>query len=532
MKKYKVLLMTFAAACTLGASSCVNDLDVTPIDPNIQLPAEVLDSQEAYEQLLAKCYQGLACSSSYGPNGDPDISGVDGGFGQYMRALWNMQCLTTDEATCCWNDTGLPDMHNMCWTTSNQFVVAMYYRIFYQVGLCNEFIRQANTNVAGLSDADFPKKAEFIAEARALRALSYYHAIDLFGNVPFSTEANSVGSSGPSQISRVDLYKWLVDECTALLADNSALVAPGQNVYGRCDKAMVQMILAKLYLNAEVWAGESKYAECAELCRQIMSEYPTLHSNYAELFMADNHLWTKNQTYNGDEIIFAVPQDGNDTQSYGATNFLIFAAVGGSMDAASFGISSGWGGLSLTKSFTSKFDMEKDSRAMFYTAYGQSVDDYLTFDPSEGEGGYKSMKYTNINHDGSAGQANGFVDTDVPVFRAADAYLMLAECAKRGGAAEADGLAALNKVRERAGLDAVASYSLQDVLDERARELYWECVRRQDLIRFGQFTTDSYLWQWKGGVKDGTAVDARMNLMPLPPADINANGNLSQNEGY
>ncbi len=533
MKRYKVLLMTFAAACTLGASSCVNDLDVTPIDPNIQLPAEVLNSQEAYEQLLAKCYAGLACSKADGPHGSQDdISGVDAGFGQYMRALWNMQCLTTDEATCCWNDTGLPDMHNLCWTTSNQFIVSMYYRIFYQVGLCNEFIRQANANVAGLSDADFPKKAEFIAEARALRALSYYHAIDMFGNVPFSTEANSVGSDGPSQISRADLYNWLVNECTELLAADSALAAPGQNVYGRCDKAFVQMILAKLYLNAEVWVGQNKYAECAEVCRQLRSEYPKLHDNYAELFMADNHLWTKNQTYNGDEIIFAVPQDGIETQSYGATTFLIFAAVGGSMDAASFGISSGWGGLSMTKDFTSKFDADNDSRAMFYTAYGAGIDDYLVFDASEGESGYKSMKYSNVNHDGSAAKANGFVDTDVPVFRAADAYLMLAECAKRGGATEEEGRAALNDVRKRAGLTEVDSYSLQDVLDERARELYWEFTRRQDLIRFGQFTTGDYLWEWKGGTRNGQAVKSHLNLMPLPPADINANGNLSQNEGY
>ncbi len=431
MKRYKVLLMTFAAALTLGASSCVNDLNVTPIDPNIQLPAEVLGSQDAYQQLLAKCYQGLACSSSYGPNGDPDISGVDGGFGQYMRALWNMQCLTTDEATCCWNDTGLPDIHNMCWTTSNQFIVAMYYRIFYQIGLCNEFIRQANANVSGLSDEEFPKKAEFIAEARALRALSYYHAIDLFGNVPFQTEAGSVGSTGPDRISREALFEWLAGECTALLAADSALADPGKNIYGRCDKGFVKMILAKLYLNAEVWAGKQMYTECADLCREIMRDYP-LHDKYAELFMADNHLWTKNQTYNGDEIIFTVPQDGENTQSYGATTFLVFAAVGGSMDAASLGISSGWGGISLTKTFVDKFDETKDARALFYTAYGKSVDNYSVFTtPLRGEGGYKSLKYTNVNHDGSAASAVAFVDTDVPVFRSADAYLMLAECAKR-----------------------------------------------------------------------------------------------------
>lgn len=531
MKKYKVLLMTFAAACVLGASSCVNDLDVTPIDPNIEIPTDVLDSQDAYASVLAKCYSGLCCSSSYGPNGDADISGVDGGFGQYIRALFNFQCLTTDEAIICWNDTGLFDIHNICWSSSNQFVTAMYYRIFYQIGLCNELIRQVNANVSGLSDADFPDKAKFIAEARALRALSYYHAIDMFGNVPFSTEANSVGSDGPSQISRADLFAWLVEECNALLAADSALPEPGQNVYGRCDKGFVQMILAKLYLNAEVWTGQDKYAECAALCKQIMAEYP-LHANYAELFMADNHLWTKNQTYNGDEIIFAVPQDGINLESWGVTTFIIFSATGGNMDASALGISSGWGGLSLTKDFSEKFDLANDSRAMFHTAYGISVDDYTVFDASEGESGYKSKKFSNMTHDGVAGSHSTYVDTDFPLFRSADAYLMLAECAKRGGASEADGLSALNDIRQRAGIATVTSYSLQDVLDERARELYWEGTRRQDLVRFDQFTTDKYLWQWKGGVKEGAAVDSHYNVFPLASGDVNANGNLTQNEGY
>ena len=528
MKSYKVLLMTAAAALSVGLGSCVGDLDTTPIDENIQLPEDVLNSQDAYEQLLAKCYQGLSVSASHGPDSDPDISGVDGGFGQYVRALFNMQVLTTDEATCCWTDTGLQDLHNMNWTTTNQFISSMYYRIFFQVSLCNEFIRRANS--AALSASEFPKRAGFVAEARALRALSYYHAIDLFGNVPFSTEGNVVGAGGPAQISRANLYEWLVGECSELL-DGSDLAEAGQNVYGRCDKGMVRMILAKVYLNAEVWGCGSHYAECAALCEDVMDDYP-LHGNYAELFMADNHLCTKNVTYNGDEIIFAVPQDGLTLRSYGCTNFLIFAGTGGDMDAAAMGISSGWGGLSLTKDFVDKFDDVNDARAMFYTKYGKNIDDIVTFAPSEGEGGYKSMKFKNVNHDGTPGQNTGFVDTDFPMFRAADAYLMLAECAKRGGAAEQDGKDALNAVRERAGLGAVDAYSLQDVLDERARELYWECTRRQDLIRFDQYTTDTYCWQWKGAVKEGRAVEDYRNLMPLVPADINASGKLTQNLGY
>ena len=203
MKNIKILMMSFVAVATLGLSSCVNDLETTPIDPNVQLPQDVLKDEAASEALLAKCYQGLACSSSDGANGGPDINGVDGGFGQYLRAYFNLQCLTTDEATCCWNDTGLPDMHNMNWQASNQFIVAMYYRIFYQVSLCNELIRQVNDNPAGV---DFQHKEALIAEARALRALSYYHAVDMFGNVPFSTENDSVGAVGPKQISRADLF--------------------------------------------------------------------------------------------------------------------------------------------------------------------------------------------------------------------------------------------------------------------------------------------------------------------------------------
>lgn len=526
MKK-NILHILATAALALGLSSCVGDLNVTPIDPNTQLPEDVLKDQGAFNQLLAKCYQGLACSASDGPDSSPDISGVDGGYGQYIRAMFHLQCLSTDEATCCWNDQTLYDIHNLCWSTSDTFVAAGYYRVFFQVGLCNEFIRQANsTKIDG-----FTKKAQFIAEARALRLLSYYHAIDLFGNVPFFTEENSVGSEGPKQMPRAELWAWMEAEAKALLAADSALPKAGQTEYGRIDQGGVQMILAKLYLNAEVWAGEKKYSECAQICETLMSEY-SLHRVYADLFCADNHLCTKNVSFNGDEIIFAVPQDGELIRSYGATNYIVFACTGGDMDAAAMGISSGWGGLSLTPDFVDLFDESADVRAMFFTKHGKNIDDITSFKSETAETGYKSMKFKNVNHDGSAAQADGFVDTDFPMFRVADAYLMLAECAKRGGASEAAGLEAMNAVRTRAGLTAMANYDLQDVLDERGRELYHELCRRQDLIRFGQFTTSDYLWAWKGGVKEGKAVDSKFNLYPLTSSDVNSNGNLVQNPGY
>ncbi|MFB0973621.1 MAG: RagB/SusD family nutrient uptake outer membrane protein, partial [Bacteroidales bacterium] len=167
---------------------------------------------------------------------------------QYMRALFYNNELPTDEASVCWNDKTIYSLHGLNWTTSDVFVTAMFSRIYYQVSLCNEFIRRAKAS----SFADDATMKQYIAEARALRALSYYHAIDMFGNVPFATEANSVGSTGPDQISRKDLYDWLVTE---IIDFTPSLPAVGANEYGRANQALGQMLLAKLYLNSEVYTS-------------------------------------------------------------------------------------------------------------------------------------------------------------------------------------------------------------------------------------------------------------------------------------
>lgn len=527
MKKIKYTAIAIAAILFSGTvTSCINDLDVTPIDPNTIPPEEVLNSQDAFTSLLAKCYQGLASSASDGPDSSPDIEGVDGGYGQYFRAVFNMQELSTDVVTCCWNDGNLYDIHYQNWNASNEFVLSMYYRIFFQVNLCNEFIRRSNDSTI----EGYDRKDEYIAEARALRLLSFYHAIDMFGNVPFPTENDSVGSTGPRQISRAELFEWMVDEANSLI-DGDGLPEPGKGEYGRCDKGMVEMILAKLYLNAEIWAGTAMYDKAAQVCETIISQYPPLHKNWQDLFCADNHLWTANSTYNGDEIIFAVQQDGLQTRSYGATNFLIFASTGGTMDAASVGINSGWGGLSLTGAFTSKFE-SGDKRATFFKGgeYEQYIDE-IRRDSDGWSNGWKSMKFTNLNHDGTSAQESGFVDTDFPVFRTADAYLMYAECAARGAADKTKGEQYLTAVRTRAGVGSIA-LTLDNIIDERGRELYYEGFRRQDLIRFGLFTTDKYLWEFKGGVQEGQEVEEHFNLYPIIASDLNANGNLTQNPGY
>lgn len=526
MKKIKFIAFALATVLFGGlTTSCIKDLEVTPIDPNLALPEDILKDQAAFTALLAKCYQGLAVSSSDGPQGGPDIEGVDGGYGQYFRAVFYLNELTTDEATVCWNDGSVYDLHNLCWNSSNEYILAMYYRIFYQISLCNEFIRRSNeSQIEG-----YTLKNQYIAEARALRLLSYYHAIDMFGNVPFATEENSVGSTGPKQITRDKLFTWMETEANELLK-GSDLAEIGRNEYGRCDKGLVMMILAKLYLNAEVWTGTAMYEKAADASEAIIKAYPALHPNYKELFCADNHLQSVNSTYNGGEIIFAVPQDGISIQAYGATNSIIFGFTGDAW-VGEIGISSGWKGFSCTGAFTSKFE-DKDKRNLFYN--GEEYPQYISAIRRESDGwsdGWKSMKFTNVNHDGSAAQNPGFVDTDYPVFRTADAYLMYAECAARGKADKSKGAQYLNAVRSRAGVGDL-ELTLNNIIDERARELHLEGFRRQDLIRFDMFTTDKYLWEFKGGVQAGQAVDKKYNLFPITAGDKNANGNLVQNDGY
>jgi starch-binding outer membrane protein, SusD/RagB family len=283
------------------------------------------------------------------------------------------------------------------------------------------------------------------------------------------------------------------------------------------------MLLANLYLNAEVYTGTAKNTEAATYAKKVMDVTGySLETKYANLFLADNH--------KSNEIIFAVNFDGNNTRTYGGTTFLVHAAVGGSMSPALYGIDGGWGGLRTTAALVDKFNDTADKRAIFHTA-GQTK---AIADIGEFTNGYAVGKYKNVTSTGATGSNLTFVDTDFPIFRLAEAYLIYAEAVKRGGTGDAT--LALNKLvalRTRAGITAsLPSYDLNYIIDERARELYWEGHRRTDLIRFGLFTSGTYVWPWKGNTINGQAVDSWRALFPIPSADINANPNLVQNTGY
>lgn len=527
--KHFIYILAAAAALSLSAVSCIKDLEVEPVDDDVVLPSDVLTGVEAYEQVLAKCYLGLAVSGSNGEDSG-DVDGIDNGFGQYIRALFYMEELPSDEAHCVWNDKTVRELHYMTWTRSDVFVRAMFSRGYFQVSMCNELIRQAEAS----EFKDNDKIQQYIAEAKALRLLSYYHLVDIFGyeHIPFATEATSVGSVGPAP--NLDLISWMNDQVDELLATNK-LAEIRSAEYGRVDKGFVQMLKAKINLNAPVYLGISGaeatpyYTRAAEACKAIINAYPTLHDDYQELFMADNDLCN-------DEIIFGVEAAAGVTQTWGCTQFLVRAVYesGDAVTGELLGMNdAGWGGVVVTPTFLAKFtDRDNDARFIFSGGPKDYPDTML--DPESFTSAWTTHKFTNRASTGNIYAGATFVDTDFPLFRSADAYLMLAECQIRGASnvSDSEARAAWNAVRNRAGLGNLTDYSLDALLDERARELYWECHRRSDLIRFGRYTGGSYLWNWKGRAYEGVAVSDHLSRFPIPDAETNSNSLLGQNPGY
>ncbi len=566
-------------------SSCLNDLDVAP--PYGLNAEEVYGDPNNYINVLAKLYAGLITTGNDGPAGSGDLAGIDEGFSSYLRCLWNLQVLTTDEAICAWEqDNGVPELNRMTVSSLNIWMQGMYYRIFFQVPLCNEFIRQSSDeNMAerGFTAEEQDRIRAMRAEARYLRALSYYHALDLFGNPPFVTEDDLPGAFEPRQISREELFGYVESE---LLELEGLLPGPGDNDYGRVDQGAVWMTLAQLYLNAEVYIGQDRYADAAANAKKVIDAGQwSLDDEYEYLFLADNHQST--------EIIFPVTHDGLSTQSYGGAVYLTHAPVGGQMDAEDFGINSGWAGLRSTPQFVRQFnDSINDSRYNFfkgdtvtessrsyeedvvltsitfdsvtiggvlqagesgyyptYTVNGASGEyifyNLTIFEPhtfsiqnaGEFTEGYGVIKFRNVDRSGVAGSdpTGDFVDIDWPFYRLADAYLMYAECAVRGAAGTDLGTAGslIDELRARAFDGAAPPYSLDldFILAERSRELYWELTRRMDLIRFGKFTS-GYNWSFKGGSVEGNDIADYRSIYPLPASDLASNGNLVQNPGY
>lgn len=524
MKRNIFKLMLAAGFFTGSLASCTKKLDLLPT--NDVTAATVYSTSVGYKQAFAKVYGSYALTGNTGPAGNGDIQGIDEGTSDFVRLYWNAQELSTDEAICAWGDPGVPDLHNMNWSASNPILTGLYYRSYYQITLCNDFINQssdANLASRGITGSSADSIRAYRAEARFLRAYQYSIVMDLFGNVPFVTEKDVLGAILPPQINRANLFNYVTGELRAI---DASLTLPRQNQYGRADQAAEWALLARLYLNAGVYTGTTKYDSAIVYSAKVIGAGFTLTPNYTQLMLADNSL-------NANEFILTVNYDGLKTQGYGGTTFLTHSPVGGSMTALNYGIGGGWSGNRATKGLINLFPDANgtgDKRAEFYTS-GQNLDisSITTFTD-----GYAVTKFRNVTRSGALGQSLDFSDIDFPLFRLPEMYLVYAEATLSGGAGGSASLALqyVNLLRTRAQATAMGSITLQDILNERGRELYWEGFRRTDLIRYNQFVEGTYVWPWKGGIQTGTSVASFRKLFPIPSADISSNTNLVQNPGY
>ena len=516
----------------VGLSSCTGDLDVTPIDPS-----KTMVPDEA--SLFTKCYSNMALQGQTGANGDCDIDGLDGGTAGFIRQLWNSNELTTDEAICAWGDPGIPAFNYNQWDASHPMLQGFYYRLYTGIAFCNHYLE-----VCAGQDATHE------AEVRFLRALYYYHLMDAFGNVPFAT---TLMSTPPPQIQRAELFKWIESE---LMEIKGQMMAPAarkdtDNGYGRADQDAANLLLARMYLNAEVYTGSARWADAKEYAEKVINGPHKLwtsgmngFSAYQMLFMGDNGSNGASQ-----EAILPILQDGVKTTAWCSTLFLMASAWKADMDTeGDYSTSEFWAGNRARSQLVAKFfpnndapqvsikDMATaagDDRALFF-----GVDRELSVStPTEFTSGYSVGKYRNTYAGSGSPHNSQFIDTDFFLMRSAEAYLIAAEADARlnGGTASATGTGYINALRQRANTTNLSSCSLEQILDERSRELYFEGFRRTDLIRYGYFGGNSsgqYLWEWKGGSQNGASLPAFRNLFAIPAEDINANPNLVQNEGY
>lgn len=540
MKKLsKFLTFLFISSVFIG---CTDDLDVTPSDP-LRLDADEFYSQpDAYKSALAGVYGNLSLTGTNGAESS-NLGGIDAGFSQYGRVVWYLNTLTTDEAIWSYeggNDIGVRELQRNIWDPTNPFFRGMFSRGMLQVALVNEFLRQSTPdklNSRGISAAEQAEIQDYRNEVRVLRALAYYHLMDLFGKAAFNTENDPVGVTG-QEYNRQQLFAYIESELLEVLP---ALKAPRTNQQGRLDQGMARMILAKIYLNAEVYIGQNRYADCMTQCSALISGGYVLENNYLDNFKADNDTST--------EMIFAIQSDGILTQNYGPTTVMINGSVGSlEQNGVSLGVGAGgWGGaIRLRKQFVEKFngvDFEYDARKTISGGGPRSLEINNVTSQSQG---YILAKYSNISSTGIPGSNTTFVNTDFPLFRLGDVYLMYAEAQMRNDGAtngssttnaSSQSMTYINALRERANGGNFANVSqgqvtLDFILDERARELHWESHRRQDLIRFNKYTGGNYNWAWKGNGSNGIAIPAHFNVFPLHPSTLSSNTNLTQNPGY
>lgn len=519
MKNYiKTGIIAVAAAFTLVAC---DDLDQMP--KYGETSESIFATIDGYRAVNAKV---LSSYSIVGKDkgGGADISLYTGH--DLMRNLFMLQEGPTDECAFRWlSGDNLGSLAYMQWDATQANIADVYYELYHTITLANDFLRNAAKVPTGFTDAEKAEVGVMAAEVRFFRAMSYAWVLDLYGQGPFADENTPTANYIPERYDGAKLLAYIeseLDGLDALLPDMPAYAHPG--------KGAVYALQSRVFLNAATTAGVDRYNDCIKVTKKLLAMNYELEPDFAKLFNGDNHKRTN-------EIILHFAVDGDNAMTWGTTTNLVQGSIGSdnNQDPTKYGVANGWGNYRLRGEYAEVFgdlDACADSRCMIFTD-GQNQ--YLDAGIDDGKSGYHLEKWTNLTDDGepACDSAHG-VNTDYPAFRLAEAMLNCAEAVLRGGTemSRSDARDLVNEVRRRAYGDnsgdiTDAQFTLDFMLDERARELAYESLRRSDLRRHGKFTTGAYLWQWKGGVVSGREVNAKYNIYPIPSSEISANPKLS-----
>ena len=538
----KIIYILIVAATT---ASCVNDLDTLPLNRTEPVAEYVYGNDEsAYTSGLARLY------FQFVSNDLTDLQQMDGGASELIRAFWSVQETTADAAKCSWeNDAWVRALNTNTWNEAqNDAIYAVYVRTLQGISYVNEYLRQTTPDklaARGVDETLAAKISTFRAEARFIRAYLYWIALDCFGPVPFSTEESPFGGTyTPPQASRAEIFNYCVSELTDLMSDQSPMLAP-RSLYPRADKGSAAGLLARLYLNSEVYTGVARWTEAKQVCEKIFGMGYQLCPDYSALFRGDNG---QNLQARG-EMLWTIAYDASNTESYGGTSYLLSATLA-STDITDTskpnGQVNGWAGLRVPYEYVSKFFevngqnyetgeyQVADARGKVFYIKGreESMDGALyTF-----MNGWSCLKFNNIPHNQTEEEylptaaTNSFSNVDFPMIRLAEIYLIYAEACLHAGGDASTQVAAL---RTRAGVSSDVVVDGDFLMAERARELMWEAHRRTDLIRLGYYDSAAYLWPYKGGDSfAGQSFPSYKCVFPLPPTELAVNDALVQNPGY
>lgn len=614
------------AATALGFSSCVGDLDKEPTNPN-----EITSVTNDMDRVFADIYLNF---STFGAGGNSPVSGFDGGMASFQRALFIAEEIPTDEASWLWDQSTYGTINYGRVVPTVDAVFGFYSRLSINIALCNQFIQAVNGGQFA-QGADNATAQEYIRQAKILRAGCYYYMLSFYDKIPYADENTTIGSL-PEQLPRARVYELVTTDLEKIVSEYPENQKPA---YGFVGLDAAESILAKIYLNGEVFAGRADYDKCYTHCKNIINRlghggyYGTgLARSYQSLFGFNNDKYViGNNGSEVNEIIWTLAQDRVNLLSWSGATFMIagwlgtngvevttpfptkdaaykdktgedlcfmdgevkrvykYCATDAEFDEAKkaydnadlkdwqktvsevinntaysfdpkavgyiaqqwYNAGAGWKCMVARKSFVRKFEWDdvamtqsKDTRvANWQTAkHGFTVDNKEgLIGDNWGKNGYIAPKYTNwaYNEDGTIDYVNSpepreQVGGDYAVIRLAEIYLTAAEAILQGGGGTtAEATQYVNNVRQRAyGANYVpwSSVNMQELRDERCRELYHENVRRTDLIRWNQWCT-GYTWEWKGGVANGTNLPEYTKCYPIP-SRVMSSSNFEQTTGY